>query len=451
MDIVGQHILENDAADAQERLERYKRAWDAYRGDLPDSLKVRAGKPNDNLKVNYARLVVDLGVTFLFGKDVRFELNAVGVTPAEQWLTSTWRRNKKLTFLQKLAMNGGVCGTAFVKIAPGAPYPRLINLDPAVVTVRWDDEDIETATSWELSWTRIDRSSGRPLPRMRRQRIERATETAWVIVDEEKRFSGRWETLKTTPWPYAWAPIAHCQNLPAANEFYGTADLEDDLIGLNKGMNFLLSNLNRIIRFHAHPKTVGKGFQAKEMQIAVDETVVLPSKDADLKNLEMTSDLSSSIALYQQVREALHAVSRTPEIAAGKTDNLGQLSALALKVLYGPLVGKTETKQQTYGDMLVELNQRLLELGGHGAEQETTLHWPEMIPADDLAARNILLLDQQLGASEDTLLQKAGYDPDVERQKRARTTRTLGSALLGAFDRGATTDDHEDEDDTPDA
>lgn len=446
MNIVGQHMMENDAADSQERLERYKRAWEAYRGELPDPLKVRAGKPNDNLKVNYARLIVDLGVTFLFGKDVRFELTETANTAAERWLTRTWRRNKKLTFLQKLSMNGGVCGTAFVKIAPG-PYPRLINLDPAVVSCCWDDEDIECATSWTLSWTRMDRSSGRPRPKMRRQRIDRASDTAWSIVDEEKRFGGRWETLATTNWPYAWAPITYCQNLPAANEFYGTADLEDDLIGLNKGMNFILSNLNRIIRFHAHPKTWGSGFSAKDLQIAVDETIILPNKDAKLGNLEMTNDLASSIELYKQVREAMHAIARTPEVAAGRVENLGQLSGLALKVLYGPLTGKTETKRQTYGDMLVELNSHLLELGGHGADLETTLHWPEMIPADDLAARNILLLDKQLGASDDTLLQKAGYNPDTERQKRRMNAQAAGSALLSAFDRGATADPADGEDD----
>jgi hypothetical protein len=271
---------------------------------------------------------------------------------------------------------------------------------------------------------------------MRRQRIERVSESAWTIVDEQKAFGGRWETLLVTPWPYAWAPIVYAQNLPAANEFYGVADLEDDLIGLNKGLNFLLSNLNRIIRFHAHPKTWGKGFQAAELKIAVDETIVLPHKDAELHNLEMQGDLSSSIELYKQIREALHAISRTPEVAAGRVENLGQLSGLALKVLYGPLVGKTETKRQTYGDMLVELNRRLLELGGHGDTLETTLHWPDMVPADELQQRNILLIDQQLGASQDTVLQKAGYDPKVERTKKAKETETAGSQLLRAFDRG---------------
>lgn len=428
-------MLQAAAEEEQERLKRYKRAWEAYHGRLPDPLKVRGGKPNDNLKVNYARLVIDLGVTFLFGRDVRFELAEGQATPAEDWLGQVWKRNRKLTWLQKLAMNGGVCGTVFVKIVPGPRFPRLINLDPAMVKPTYEDEDIDRVTSWTLSWIAI--TNGEPM--QRRQRIDRVSDAAWIIVDEQKPFSNeRWVEIGRQDWPYSWAPVHHAQNLPAANEFFGIADLEDDLIGLNKGMNFLLSNMNRIIRFHAHPKTWGKGFKAAELQVAIDETIVLPNKDAELGNLEMQGDLSSSIELYKEIKDALQGIARTPAIAAGKVEQLGQLSGLALKVLYGPLVGKTETKQQTYGDLLVELNEHLLELGGHGAELETTLHWPEMVPSDELQQRNMLIIDKQLGASQDTVLQKAGYDPDVEREKRRIDAEQAGSSLLSAFDRGAT-------------
>lgn len=441
MNIVGQHMLDAVAADEQERLEHYKNAWQAYHGKLPDPLKVRAGKPNDNLKVNYARLVIDLGVTFLFGKDVRFELDQTADTAPEQWLKQVWRRNKKLTWLQKLAMNGGVCGTVFVKIVPReGDLPKLVNLDPAIVQARWADEDCDEVEAYCLSWTTIRK--GEPI--QRRQRIERDGEQ-WIIIDEEKPFKQqRWKVLSELVWPYTWAPILHAQNLPAANEFYGVADLEDDLIGLNKGANFLLSNLNRIIRFHAHPKTWGKGFKASELQIAVDETIVLPNTEAELRNLEMQGDLASSVKLYEKIQEAVHAISRTPAIAAGKVENLGQLSGLALKVLYGPLVGKTETKQQTYGDLLVELNSRLLEMGGFGVGLETTIHWPEMVPMDELQQRNVLLIDKQLGASQDTVLSKAGYDPDIERRKKAEEPPAIGAQLLRAFDRGEGADGDDD-------
>jgi len=45
------------------------------------------------------------------------------------------------------------------------------------------------------------------------------------------------------------------------------------------------------------------------------------------------------------------------------------------------------------------------------------------------------LVLKQLGVSSDTLVQQFGYDPDLEREKRAKES-DLGQALLQAFDRG---------------
>src|SRR5581483_3337211 len=134
-----------------------------------------------------------------------------------------------------------------------------------------------------------------------------------------------------------WSPVVDAQNLPCPNEFWGIADLEDDSLDLNKAINFAISNINRIIRFHAHPKTWGRGFQSNQLNIAVDETIVLPG-EASLQNLEMTSDLSSSIRHYEKLREALHEIARIPEVATGVMTSLGPLSGVALQVLYQPLV-----------------------------------------------------------------------------------------------------------------
>jgi len=150
----------------------------------------------------------------------------------------------------------------------------------------------------------------------------------------------------------------------------------------------------------------------------------------------MQSDLASSIELYKRLREALHEISRIPEVATGKLETTGQLSGSALQILYQPLLEKTETKRRTYGDMLVELNRRLLAMGGFGDEVFTTIHWPELLPFDPMQERQAALIDQQLGVSNDTLLQRLGYDPDLERQKREVSGDQLGDQLLTAFDRG---------------
>jgi hypothetical protein len=432
------NIIEDQVASAlameeNERALRFKRAWECYYGQFARPLKVRKGQPDDNVIVNLARVIVDKGVSFLFGQELVFDLNEGKQTPAEEWLDGCWQANRRMTLLQKLALNGSICGQPFVKIVPGQPYPRLVILDPATVTVRWEPDDIEAVVSYRIQYPAVDPQTGKPI--VIRQLVEQDGQV-WHITDQVSRDGGIWQTTAEAAWPHPWPPIVDCQNLPAPNEYWGISDLEDDVLGLNGSLNFVLSNLARIIRHHAHPKTWGRGFTAQQLSIAVDETIVLPAPEAELHNLEMLSDLSSSIELYKRLKEALHEISRVPEVATGKLESTGQLSGVALAILYQPLLEKTETKRRTYGDLLVELNRRLLALGGFGEDNRAVLHWPEMLPRDPLQERQAAVLDQQLGASQDTLLGKLGYDPDLEREKREVRSAELGDQVLGAFDRG---------------
>ncbi|MGQ9555901.1 MAG: phage portal protein [Anaerolineae bacterium] len=431
---VQQPVTEVLVLDEIVRAARFRRAWDAYYGRFPKPLKVRPNQPDDNVPVNFARVVVDKSVSFLFGQDVEFELDEAEKTEAEQWLAECWAANRKMTTLQKLALNGAVCGHVFVKVVARQPYPRLVVLDPATVDVRWQPDDIEAVTSYRVQYQTTDSQTGKTIDF--RQTIDRDGQV-WRITDQVSREgSVQWETISESVWPYSWPPIADCQNLPAPNEYWGVPDLEDDVLQLNLSINFVLSNLIRIVRYHAHPKTWGRGFTANQLNVAVDETIVLPSPDAELRNLEMVSDLSSSIALYERLREALHEVTRVPEVATGKLDRAGALSGVALSILYQPLIEKTETKRRTYGDLLVELNRRLLALGGFGEENQTVLHWPELLPGDPKAEAETALLQQQLGVSQDTLLQRMGFDPDLERQKHQVSAQHLGEQMLTAFERG---------------
>ena len=432
--LVAASVSENVAAEEIARANRIAQRWRIYHGEHKKPLRVRAGQPDDNVIVNYCRTLVDKGVSFLFGQEPRFELDETATTPAEEWLEACWAANRKPTLLQKLALNGAVAGHAFVKIIPNRPYPRLVVLDPATVTVRWEPDDIEQVVAYTIQYPAIDPQTGKPITL--RQLIERDGQT-WRVTDQRSTpGSMTWQTISEAVWPYAWPPIVDCQNLPCPNEYWGISDLEDDLLQLNAAINFVLSNIARILRYHAHPKTWGRGFSASQLNIGVDETIVLPSPDAELHNLEMVSDLSSSISVYERLREALHEVARVPEVATGKLDRAGALSGVALKILYQPLIEKTESKRRTYGDLLVEVNRRLLALGGYGEENRTLIHWPELLPVDARAEAETALLHQQLGASADTLLQRLGFDPDIEREKREAGGRQLAEGLLTAFDRG---------------
>lgn len=428
--------VEGIVAEERARMERWARAWKAYWGDAKDPLQVKAGQANDNVKVNYARLIVDKNVAFLFGSEPVFELGAEDEElPAEVWLKDFWRANKKMLFLQKVAMNGAVCGHSFIKIQPAQPgqrFPRLVNLSPEYVNVVTDPDDIDSVLRYVIQYPAMGPDGERLVIR---QTIEPAG-AVWSIRDEISRNGGRWQERQTVVWQWPWAPIIDTQNLPSPNEYYGVADLEEDVLDLNDAINFVLSNIQRIVRFHAHPKTWGSGFNASELNVAVDQTIVLPNADAKLQNLEMVNDLSSSIAHYRQLKEALHETSGVPEVATGKLDSAGALSGVALHILYQPLIDRTEAKRLTFGELLVELNRRVLEMGGFGKDNYTSIHWPELLPKNVLEERQAAIIDKQLGVSQDTIQRRLGYDPDKEREKLAMEGMTVADQVLTAFDQG---------------
>lgn len=426
------------ANDEMARLRRMQMAWEAYRAKGPKPLKVRPGQPDDNVTPNKAKVIVNATVGFLFGEEITFEIEGDEgdeESPAEVFLDRVWAANRKMTTLQKLAMNGAICGHAFVKlVAQPGQLPRLIVLDPATVSVEWDDEDIERVTRYRIQYPAIDPVSRQPV--IRRQVIE-PRGNVWQIVDLSASPDGVHFREQGTPvvWPYPFAPIVDCQNLPLPNEFWGESDIEDDVLELQTGRNRGLSNVGRILRFHAHPKTWGRGFQAGQLKVAVDETIVLPGENAQLANLEMKSDLASSLEYDRRLDEALHEISRTPAIATGKVEDIGQLSGLALQVLYAPLIQKTKVKRLTYGDLLAEVNRRLLIIGGHEAARPVRTQWFELLPTDPKAERDVALADAQLGASKATLLDRLGYDPEREATQRQGEQEEAAAALDKALNK----------------
>lgn len=418
----------------QERLASFRKRWEVYYGEGKKPLKKGNDGYDDSVRQNFARLFVDKGVSFLFGKEIGFDLTEGEDTPPEQYLREFWQANRKMSTLQKLAVNGAVCGTAFVKIQwnPGMEFPRLIVVDPETVTVTLAEDDIEHVSSYHIQYPSLDEKG---LPIGVRQVIEKEG-NFWRITDQRGDVSsGMWYTVGEQVWAYEFPPILHCQNMIAPNEFWGMSDIEDDIIEVIDKSNFVLSSILKTLRFHAFPKTWITGISnSQDLEFGSDKTLLLPI-GAEYKTLEMQSDLTSSITMHREMKELVHGLARIPEIATGKLESIGQLSGVALEIMYQPLVEKTEAKRVTYGELIIELNRRVLALAGYGEDNLTTLHWQELIPKDSLAEAQAALTKKQLGVSSATLIQELGLDPDVERDRRKDDT-SLGKALLEAFDRG---------------
>lgn len=414
-----------------EREQRIKRAYNAYFNGGPDTLKRRKGEVDDNIKVNYARLIVDAGVANLFGSQIIVNAPADAGDEVQMAMDEMAMYNNAPLFWQKMGVSGAIGGTAFYRLIVGEDNRvRWVSLDPSTVEMEWDDQDYEKITGYIITF--IPNSGVSSVAR--RHLIQHAGDE-WMILEQEATDED-WRTVNEEIWPYPFPPVGHIQNIPSPHEAYGIADLESDVLDLCDGINRVVSNINRIVRLYAHPRTWGKMIgDALNMDANPGAVIRLEHPDAMLDNLEMKSDLASSIDLYRRLVQALHETTRIPEVATGKLDSAGQLSSLALRILYAPLLQKTESKRRTYGHGIKEMYNRSLSLMGYdGISVEIV--WPDILPTDPEALRRTALIDSQLGVSRTTILEQLGYDPEMEAEGRQDDQQEQASAFNAGFDTG---------------
>lgn len=449
--VIPDYVTQPLSQDEQARRQTMANAWKAYKGRFDPPLKKKDGKSaaKENTLSNRCAPIVNTGRDFLFGEKIAFEVGdpddddsdvvIVDAEAANKALCAAWGDDDdKMTLLGKIAMNGAICGHEFVRILPN-PYPRhaprLVNIDPQSVTMIVDDDDCETVYAYIIEYTVNLSKSVTITKRLSIWRVDpdglAVTEggydpdSTWMMQAFEKRGeNGKLQPVDDPiEWPYPFAPIVDAQNLPNPNEAYGLSDLPPELIGINESLNFSQSNTAKILKFHAHPKTIVTGADAAQVQAAVEDVTCLP-EGADAKLLEMHGDLASSMAFQDNLRSDMDEQSAVPAVALGRIRDLplGNISGVAIQILYRPLVQKTTIKRRLYGKLIREVCRRVLTVMGvmeYDPYLPIEIHWPDLLPVDDMAAAQTAMALDQLGVSKETLLTRLGFDAKAELAKNA--------------------------------
>lgn len=433
------------------------RAWRYYDGDAPQPLVVIPvlGKPgiDDNVRVNFSRLLVDTGVHYLFGQPLGINFDEgkegedTGNEAVGEWLGEAVPIMSRMMLFQKLANNGAITGHTFGRILlpeTGQAFPKVIVLDPGMVRPTWNPKNIDEVWRWALDFIAVDPDSAKPTQyRTVMEPNDRVNPTAWQITDKEGEPGTELVITEVTTWPHPFSPIVHCQNLPRANEFYGAADLEADLLDLQSSIDRVLSLGNKVVRNWSKPPTFARGLTAPQVaafSANPDQINLLPGSptEQDVFSLKSEADMPGLLDYKRDLVEHLREVAHLPEAASGKAS--GALSSLTLKLLFAPIVQMTEAKHNTYGQMITELVKRLLVVGKQVASYEAAptpdLHWEGVVPSDEAAEIARDQTDLDIGFSKDTLITRRGGDPDTERAKREQDAVNIGSALIDNFNRG---------------
>lgn len=423
-----------------DRERNIARGWRLYYGQFDPSLAKSKTDPfaHDNVSIGYTGLVVDTVVSWLFGDVPEWQIPETSASNAEddpageaararmtKELNAVWEQSAKMLLLQQLAINGAVTGHAFLKIIPPDPgygerYPRLEAIDPSNVEIETDPFDSKRRTGYVIQWDDVD-AAGNAITY--RQEIRRSGERPgfWLVRDLELVEGGTtWVVVREMLWPRPWPPLLDCQHLPAPNEVYGRSEIDEQLFVQNRAINFGFSNNNRILRTHGHPRLGATGVaEGEEIPSGVDDAIGFENPDAEVFLLEMKNSIEHSFGQVDRLTEALFRTRRLPLIAIGDVKAVSNLSGPALSLYLRPLVKKVETLRETYGELLIETNRRLLSLMGYGEMVRITIKWPELLPPDLLPeAQAYEVHHRELGASRETILRKLQYDPELEKARR---------------------------------
>lgn len=422
-----------------------------YMGAHNKPLKLKPGQFDDNLVTNWVGLAVDRSNSLLFGGGVEFNYEDLQ-DERQAYLEKVWAANKQEILLQRLGLAGEIWGTAYIEIVPNGivqnneTIHRLVLLKPSLMAIETDPLDVEKVIQYVNEVKAGDRVIRKIIRRIvtpdaisETGEILESRPDEWMIeIWESGGFFSTWKLISETPWPYEFPPVIHVKNLPTIDSPYGSSGI-DDAIALQDKYNFSISNMLKIIRYHANPKTWGRGIPTgnalDKIQWGMDDIIKLASDNAMISNLEMQSDLSSSRAIVNDLRQAIFDVCRVVDTNT-LVANAGNLTQFVLTAIYSDALAKNRTRRALYGEALTELNRRLLVLGGFADSTPPNTKWGPELKTDETADAQIIINDLAAGIiSRQTAAESRGYkwdgaDGEAVRIKSEQSAATNAGAQI---------------------
>lgn len=431
-----QPVYEITPAD-RKRQKRIQDAWKAYNDELDKPLIPMPNEPDDNVMSNRCQPVVDAGIDFLFGLEMEISLGKGAPKEDQEFLDTTWgTKEERIPLLQEWEMNGAIAGQGFLRIVPDDDGGfEIVNIDPMTVFVQTAPQDCERVLLFCIQYSVMEKIGGKDREVYYREEIagnypepilgRRAKHaTSWTIqhwtqvgeANMEPKLSGWTPAGEPIAWPYPFPPLFGNKNLPFSNSYWGRPDITPGLIGLNTALNLVNSDANRVLKIFGGPILWGVGFAESSLAVQPGRIANLGDLQGKIEAVKIASDIPSAIQFAADLRSDIDELSHVPGVATGRIATMprGNLSGVAIELLFMPLLKKTDTKRCTYGGAIIAISRALLSLTGRNPEVEISLAWQNPLPHDDLPAVQAAVAKKELGMTNTSLLRSIGEDPEEE-------------------------------------
>lgn len=420
---------------------QYDAYWNYYRGAQPlvyttQRLREIFNKLNAYFAENWCAVVID-------AVKERIELKALTVQnpSSQEILEPLWMVNEMDLEADEVHTAALVCGEAFVVVWPDETgQPQAYYNDPRLCHIFYESDNPRRKRFAAKWW--IDDDERRRLTLYYPDRLEyyisRGKEnsvqsaSSFVPVDEDNPIA---------PNPYGEIPVFHFRTQHTIQ-----SDL-NDVTPIQDAINKLLADMMVASEYGAFPQryiisSVGVKGKVKN---APNEIMDLPAAEAGDQPTTVgqfpTADLKQYFDAINNLVGAISAITRTPHHYFFNSG--GAPSGEALIVMESGLTKKAQDRINRFIPTWQRVASFMLRLAG------TTVSPFDIVPEFEEVAtvqprtdveirqieRNVALLDQQLGVSQQTLLTNLGYDAEAERQQRETEGADMAETMLTAFDR----------------